>query len=134
MDKYWYKSKKKIAAVSVAAAIWIIVFISRFSYVESSCKLLLSVCDACSSTGLIFLFWGVVLFASAKGALDGLFYISRNVARLFQREGTMPYMSYYDYINSRDHRPTMYKTFFIIGGILFGLSLIFYVLFTLITA
>ena len=46
---------------------------------------LMSAGDALTSIGLAYIFWSLVLYAISRGGLDGVFYITHNIARTFKR-------------------------------------------------
>ena len=124
------KAKIRDAIIVVIAVILsTVIFISRCSYVAVTHPWIPAACDAMFGVGLLYVIWGIVMYATWKGGLDALFYIARNIAGLFKKERDVVTMTYYDYVTSRERTPNRYKTFLIIGGIMLVLSLVFFLLY-----
>ena len=79
------KSAKSIAIVVFALIFCIIVFAVRLKYSTALYPVLMSAGDALTSIGLAYIFWSLVLYAISRGGLDGVFYITHNIARTFKR-------------------------------------------------
>ena len=124
-------SKKTRDAIIVVIALILctVIFISRYNYVNVSHPWLLAACDALFGVGLLYVIWGIVMYATYKGGLDGLFYIARNIASIFKKDRDVEAMTYYDYISSRERLPNRFRTFLLAGGIMLVLSAVFYVLY-----
>lgn len=124
-------SKKARDAIIVVIALILctVIFISRYNYVNVSHPWLLAACDALFGVGLLYVIWGIVMYATYKGGLDGLFYIARNIASIFKKDRDVEAMTYYDYISSRERLPNRFRTFLLAGGIMLVLSAVFYVLY-----
>lgn len=124
-------SKKTRDAIIVVIALILctVIFISRYNYVNVSHPWLLAACDALFGVGLLYVIWGIVMYATYKGGLDGLFYIARNIASIFKKGRDVEAMTYYDYISSRERLPNRFRTFLLAGGIMLVLSAVFYVLY-----
>ena len=115
--------------VVIALILCAVIFISRYNYVAVTHPWILAACDALFGIGLLYIIWGIVMYATYKGGLDGLFYIARNIASIFKREQEIDTMTYYDYMKSRERTPNRFKTFLIIGGIMLILSAVFFLLY-----
>ena len=124
-------SKKTRDAIIVVIALILctVIFISRYNYVNVSHPWLLAACDALFGVGLLYVIWGIVMYATYKGGLDGLFYIARNIASIFKKDRDVEAMTYYDYISSRERLPNRFRTFLLAGGIMLVLSAVFFVLY-----
>ncbi len=124
-------SKKTRDAIIVVIALILctVIFISRYNYVNVSHPWLLAACDALFGVGLLYVIWGIVMYATYKGGLDGLFYIARNIASIFKKDRDVEAMTYYDYISSRERMPNRFRTFLLAGGIMLVLSAVFFVLY-----
>ncbi|MBR6206118.1 MAG: DUF3899 domain-containing protein [Oscillospiraceae bacterium] len=124
-------SKKTRDAIIVVIALILctVIFISRYNYVNVSHPWLLAACDALFGVGLLYIIWGIVMYATYKGGLDGLFYIARNIASIFKKDRDVEAMTYYDYISSRERLPNRFRTFLLAGGIMLVLSAVFFVLY-----
>ena len=124
-------SKKARDAIIVVIALILctVIFISRYNYVNVSHPWLLAACDALFGVGLLYVIWGIVMYATYKGGLDGLFYIARNIASIFKKDRDVEAMTYYDYISSRERLPNRFRTFLLAGGIMLVLSAVFFVLY-----
>ena len=124
-------SKKTRDAIIVVIALILctVIFISRYNYVNVSHPWLLAACDALFGVGLLYVIWGIVMYATYKGGLDGLFYIARNIASIFKKDRDVEAMTYYDYISSRERMSNRFRTFLLAGGIMLVLSAVFYVLY-----
>ena len=124
-------SKKTRDAIIVVIALILctVIFISRYNYVNVSHPWLLAACDALFGVGLLYVIWGIVMYATYKGGLDGLFYIARNIASIFKKDRDVEMMTYYDYISSRERMPNRFRTFLLAGGIMLVLSAVFFVLY-----
>lgn len=124
-------SKKARDAIIVVIALILctVIFISRYNYVNVSHPWLLAACDALFGVGLLYVIWGIVMYATYKGGLDGLFYIARNIASIFKKDRDVEAMTYYDYISSRERMSNRFRTFLLAGGIMLVLSAVFYVLY-----
>ena len=124
-------SKKTRDAIIVVIALILctVIFISRYNYVNVSHPWLLAACDALFGVGLLYVIWGIVMYATYKGGLDGLFYIARNIASIFKKDRDVEAMTYYDYIASRERMPNRFRTFLLAGGIMLVLSAVFFVLY-----
>ena len=118
-----------ILAVVIALILFTVIFISRYNYVNVSHPWLLAACDALFGVGLLYIIWGIVMYATYKGGLDGLFYIARNIASIFKKDRDVEAMTYYDYISSRERLPNRFRTFLLAGGIMLVLSAVFFVLY-----
>ena len=123
------KKTRDAIIVVIAVILCTVIFISRYNYVAVSHPWLLASCDAFFGVGLLYVIWGIVMYATWKGGLDGLFYIARNIASLFKKERDVNMMTYYDYISSRERTPNRYRTFLVIGGIMLALSGVFFILY-----
>ena len=117
---------KDVIIVILALILCTVIFILRYrnnmALVAHPC--LLAACDTLFAVGLIYIFWGIIMYATFKGALDALFYVIRNLITLFKKEKNIVMMPYYDYVMSRKRTPNRFRTFFLVGGILFLLSVI----------
>ena len=124
-------SKKTRDAIIVVIALILctVIFISRYNYVNVSHPWLLAACDALFGVGLLYIIWGIVMYATYKGGLDGLFYIARNIASIFKKDRDVEAMTDYDYISSRERMPNRFRTFLLAGGIMLVLSAVFFVLY-----
>ena len=123
------KKTRDAIIVVIALILFNLIFISRYNYVNVSHPWLLAACDALFGVGLLYIIWGIVMYATYKGGLDGLFYIARNIASIFKKDRDVEAMTYYDYISSRERLPNRFRTFLLAGGIMLVLSAVFFVLY-----
>lgn len=123
------KKTRDAIIVVIALILFTVIFISRYNYVNVSHPWLLAACDALFGVGLLYIIWGIVMYATYKGGLDGLFYIARNIASIFKKDRDVEAMTYYDYISSRERLPNRFRTFLLAGGIMLVLSAVFFVLY-----
>ena len=123
------KKTRDAIIVVIALILFTMIFISRYNYVNVSHPWLLAACDALFGVGLLYIIWGIVMYATYKGGLDGLFYIARNIASIFKKDRDVEAMTYYDYISSRERLPNRFRTFLLAGGIMLVLSAVFFVLY-----
>ena len=123
------KKTRDAIIVVIALILFTVIFISRYNYVNVSHPWLLAACDALFGVGLLYIIWGIVMYATYKGGLDGLFYIARNIASIFKKDRDVEAMTYYDYISSRERMPNRFRTFLLAGGIMLVLSAVFFVLY-----
>ena len=123
------KKTRDAIILVIALILCIVIFISRYNYVNVSHPWLLAACDALFGVGLLYVIWGIVMYATYKGGLDGLFYIARNIASIFKKDRDVEAMTYYDYISSRERMPNRFRTFLLAGGIMLVLSAVFFVLY-----
>ncbi len=123
------KKTRDAIILVIALILCIVIFISRYNYVNVSHPWLLAACDALFGVGLLYVIWGIVMYATYKGGLDGLFYIARNIASIFKKDRDVEVMTYYDYISSRERLPNRFRTFLLAGGIMLVLSAVFFVLY-----
>ncbi len=114
---------RKAAVIAAAAALCISAFfIRRAGTASADHRILLCVCDALTEVGLGYILWGVILYFSYKGALDGLFYLTHNIAEFFRRTKD-GYVSYGDFAKSRVHKPGCFKTFIWLGAVMLAAGL-----------
>ncbi len=132
-----HKQNKRLAVnlLIVAGEILLIgiLFIARKHTVQSMHPFLLCLCDGTCAAGLLYLLLSVILWAHAKGALDGVSYIFRTFARLFASEralrGRERYISFYDYVNSIEHKPGYASVFALVGAAAFAVSVVLYLIY-----
>ena len=114
------KSAKSIAIVAFALIFCIIVFAVRLKYSTALYPVLMSAGDALTSIGLAYIFWSLVLYAVSRGGLDGVFYITHNIARTFKRSKDSTYVSFYDFVQSRGKKQSSFAAFLKCGVVLFA--------------
>lgn len=90
-------------------------------------------CDAFFIPAILFLMIGGLVWASSKGAMDGISFLAQNFIRAIipGARAKMP-QKYYDYLQERSERRkqiSSYLFLFVIGGICFAVSLVFLYLF-----
>lgn len=89
-------------------------------------------CDAFTVPGLLLIMVGLLIWVSSKGALDGLTYALRGLARVFipgagLRENIE---NYHDYLKRKEEkRAKGYGFLFHVGGISLAIGLVFLYLF-----
>lgn len=87
-------------------------------------------CDAFTLPGLFMLLLGAMIVMNNLGALDLLAYGMRYVVHLIVPSWDFSKQSYYDYVEERrNKRVKGFGFLFVVGGILFGIGLIFLALF-----
>ncbi len=118
---------KDLIIVILALILCTVIFFLRYRY---NCSLLvthpqlLAACDTLFAVGLIYIFWGIIMYATFKGALDAFFYVIRNLINSFKKDKNLVITPYYDYVMSRKRTPNRFKTFLLLGGILLAASVI----------
>ncbi len=118
------KRGKKAAVVIAAAVLCAAAFFARMAgTVHAQRRIMLCVCDALTEVGLGYLLWGIILYFSHKGAFDGLFYLTHNIAEFFRRTKE-DYISYGDFVKSRSHKPGCFGTFICLGAIMLAAGLV----------
>jgi len=124
--------QKVMLIIVIHLAIILGVFFVRLNTLHAEHTVLVSICDGFAIGGAMYLICAVISIATAKGGLDGVFYICRIVANLFSSEKSLQgkplFISYYDFLKGLEHRPSNAKLYAIIGGISFAISLILYLL------
>lgn len=122
------KARKTIIAI-VALVLCTIVFIARVTYIITPHPWISAGCDALFGIGLLYIVWGIILYATFKGGFDGLFYIAQNIANIFKKGEKISFVTYGDFIDSRERVPNSYKTFLSYGGIMLAGAAVFLILY-----
>ncbi|MBR6950187.1 MAG: DUF3899 domain-containing protein [Oscillospiraceae bacterium] len=123
---------KDLIIIILALILCTVIFFLRYRY---NCALLVShprllaACDTLFAVGFIYILWGIIMYATFKGALDAFFYVIRNLINNFKKDKNLVITPYYDYVMSRKRTPNRFKTFLISGGILMVLSVILMILY-----
>ena len=90
-------------------------------------------CDAFFIPGILFLMVGGLVWASTKGAMDGISFLVQNLFRsLIPGARAHTTQKYYDYLQERKEKrkkASSYRFLFVVGGICMALSLVFLFLF-----
>ena len=122
------RTKDLIIAI-VAIVLLIVIFLSRYNYVLVSHPWLLAACDALFSVGMIYILWGVLLYAAYKGGMDPFLYAARVIVNLFKKGKNTVVTDYYEFTQTRKRPPNRFKTFLLLGGIMLAFSLVFFALY-----
>ena len=90
-------------------------------------------CDAFFIPAILFLMIGGLVWASSKGAMDGISFLAQNFIRsIIPGARAKTPQKYYDYLQERNERrkqSSSYLFLFVVGGICFAVSLVFLYLF-----
>lgn len=90
-------------------------------------------CDAFFIPAILFLMVACLVWASTKGAMDGISFLTQNLIRSLIPGGRIrTSQKYYDYLEERKEKrkvASSYRFLFVIGGICLVISLVFLYLF-----
>lgn len=90
-------------------------------------------CDAFFIPGILFLMVACLVWASTKGAMDGISFLAQNFIRaIIPGARARTPQKYYDYLQERKDKrkkTASYRFLWIVGGFCMGLSIIFMILF-----
>ena len=122
-----------LAATIIAAAVAILYMVSNDVTSLSGSELYRVLCDAFTIPGLLYLLlWGLI-WASHKGALDGLGFVFSNMfAALIPGMRAKRTTKYYDYVQLRreNRKPFSYVRFLgVVGGVFLLVAIVFLILF-----
>jgi predicted MFS family arabinose efflux permease len=86
-------------------------------------------CDAFFIPGMLFLMVACLVWASSKGAMDGLAFLGSNLLRALVPGGRLRTpQKYYDYIQERQARRKTVSSFlflFVVGGVCMAVAVVF---------
>lgn len=80
--------------------------------------------------GIVLLGVGIMVYASSKGFFDGFGYTFKNIKEIYSRDPVNDREDYYDYKVRRAKKYRVFKHYFVVGGIMLIISVIFLFLYS----
>ena len=126
MIKNWFKDRKNVILLAVAALLCVVCFFARFLITHGASPLWAYLSDAFCVPGILYLFFGLFLYVLGKGLLEIYFYALYNLRRMFSRDDE-DYMSFYQFTQAHNHRQVGFNYVFalVLGGVLLLIGLVF---------
>ena len=121
---------KYLCASLVSLAMAIFYISVRHIGLETRMEQYRIICDAFTVPGVVLVMFGMLMWISGTGALDGISYALHGLKSLIPGLGAEKLERYGDYVErKRGKRPTGYGFLFVVGGVCLAIALVFMFLF-----